>query len=149
MRSSWSWSHGSCISKYLCNQCLSPLMLWVLIPLRRGVLNTTLYDKVCLWLVTDQWFSPVSSTNKTDHRDITEILLKVVMNTINYLNLKTYSITIKINLRTVWWIISCVDLTFIITWTAVYLVIKLTKVITSVQRCWNKGICVLVYKISI
>jgi hypothetical protein len=31
------------------------------------------------------WFSPstpVSSTNKTDHHDITEILLKVVLNTI-------------------------------------------------------------------
>jgi hypothetical protein len=31
------------------------------------------------------WFSPgmpVSSTNKTDHHDITEILLKVVLNTV-------------------------------------------------------------------
>jgi membrane-anchored protein YejM (alkaline phosphatase superfamily) len=27
--------------------------------------------------------TPVSSTNKTDHHDITEILLKVVLNTIN------------------------------------------------------------------
>jgi hypothetical protein len=25
------------------------------------------------------WFSPVSSTNKTDHHDITEILLKVAL----------------------------------------------------------------------
>jgi hypothetical protein len=36
--------------------------------------------------VTGQWFSsgtPVSSTNKTDHQDITEILLKVALNTIN------------------------------------------------------------------
>jgi hypothetical protein len=35
--------------------------------------------------VTGQWFSPgpsVSSTNKTDHHDITEILLKVAVNTI-------------------------------------------------------------------
>jgi hypothetical protein len=32
--------------------------------------------------VTGQWFSPVSSTNKTDHHDITEILLKVALNTI-------------------------------------------------------------------
>jgi hypothetical protein len=42
-------------------------------------------DKVCQWLATGQWFSlatPVSSTNKTDHHDITEILLKVVWNTI-------------------------------------------------------------------
>jgi len=36
--------------------------------------------------VAGQWFSPctpVSSTNKTDHHDITEILLKVVLNAIN------------------------------------------------------------------
>ena len=29
---------------------------------------------------------PVSSTNKTDHHDITEILLKVVLNTIKQTN---------------------------------------------------------------
>jgi hypothetical protein len=36
--------------------------------------------------VPDQWVSPgisVSSTNKTDGHDITEILLKVASNTIN------------------------------------------------------------------
>ena len=78
----WSWSHGSWIYNYLCNQCLSPLMLWVRIRLRRGILNTTLCDKVCQWLSAGRWFSPVSSTNKTDHHDITEILLKVALNTI-------------------------------------------------------------------
>jgi hypothetical protein len=36
------WSNGSWIYNYLSNQCLSPLMLWVLIPLRWGVLDTTL-----------------------------------------------------------------------------------------------------------
>jgi hypothetical protein len=64
---SWSWSYGIWINDYLCNRCLSPLMLWVRIPLRLGVLNTTLCNKVCLWLVRGQWFSlvnPVSSTNK-------------------------------------------------------------------------------------
>ena len=30
---SWSWSYGSWIYNYLCNQCLSPLKLWVRIPL--------------------------------------------------------------------------------------------------------------------
>jgi hypothetical protein len=30
-----------------------------------------------------RWFSPVSSTNTTDHHDITVILLKVALNTIN------------------------------------------------------------------
>ena len=47
---SWSWSHGSWIYNYLCNQCLLPLTLWVRIPLRRGVLDTTLCDEVCQWL---------------------------------------------------------------------------------------------------
>jgi len=32
--------------------------------------------------VTGLWFSPVSFTNKTDHHDITEILLKVALSTI-------------------------------------------------------------------
>jgi hypothetical protein len=49
------WSYGSLISNYLCNQCLSQLMLWVRTPLRRGVLDTTLCDKVCQGLVTGQW----------------------------------------------------------------------------------------------
>jgi len=52
----------------------------------RGVLDTTLCDKVCQWLAAGRWFSlgiPVSSTNKTDSHDITEILLKVSLNTIN------------------------------------------------------------------
>ena len=51
-----------------------------------GFLYTTLCDKVCQWLVTGRWFSPahpVSSTNKTDRHDITEILLKVALNTIS------------------------------------------------------------------
>jgi hypothetical protein len=54
----------------------------------RGVLDTTLCDIVCQWLAKGQWFSSgplVSSTNKTDHHDITEILLKVALNTINLL----------------------------------------------------------------
>ena len=80
-----SWLHGSWIYNYLCNQCLSLLMLWVQIPLRRGVIDTTLCDKVLQWPTTGQWFSlgtPVSSTNKTGCHVITEILLKVALNTI-------------------------------------------------------------------
>jgi hypothetical protein len=50
---SWglSWSYGSWIYNYLCNQYLSPLILWVWISVRRGVLDTTLCDKVCRWVV--------------------------------------------------------------------------------------------------
>jgi len=60
MGPSWSWSYGSWIYSYLCNQCLSRLMLWVWIPLRWGVLDTTLCDEVCQWLqVASWWFSLV------------------------------------------------------------------------------------------
>jgi hypothetical protein len=51
----------------------------------RDVLDTILCDKVCQWLTRGQWFSLgtlVSSTNKTDLHDITEILLKVALNNI-------------------------------------------------------------------
>ena len=39
------------------HQCLSPLSLWVWIPLRQGVLDITLCDQVCQWLVAGRWFS--------------------------------------------------------------------------------------------
>jgi hypothetical protein len=42
-----------------------------------------MWYKVCQWLATGRWFSPgppVSSNNKTDRYDITEILLKVDLN---------------------------------------------------------------------
>ena len=58
-------------------------MLWVRISIRARC--TTLCNKVCQLLAAGLWFSPgspVSSTNKTDRHDITEILLKVALNTI-------------------------------------------------------------------
>jgi len=48
--------------------------------------HTTLCDKVCQWLATCRCFplgTLVSSTNKNDHHDITVILLKVALNSIN------------------------------------------------------------------
>jgi hypothetical protein len=39
---------------------------------------------VCQWFAASQWFSVdtlVSSINKTDHHDLTEMLLKVTLNT--------------------------------------------------------------------
>jgi hypothetical protein len=56
----------------------------------RGVLDTTLCDKVCQLLAAGRWFSPgtlVSSTNKTDCHDIAEILLKLALNTITLIPL--------------------------------------------------------------
>ena len=52
----------------------------------RGVLDTTLCDKVCQWLATSWWYSlstPVSSINKTDRHDITKILLIVALKDYN------------------------------------------------------------------
>jgi len=82
MGTSWPWSYSSWIYNYLCNQCLSPLMLWVWIAIRARC--TTLCNKVCQWLATVRWYSPgppVSSINKIDRHDISEILLKVALNT--------------------------------------------------------------------
>jgi hypothetical protein len=63
-------------------------MLWVRLSLRARC--ATSCDKVCdRWLAAGQWFSPgspVSSTIKTDRHDITEILLKVALNTIKPTN---------------------------------------------------------------
>jgi hypothetical protein len=63
----------------------------------RGVPETSLCDKVCEWLVAGRWFSPdtpVSSTNKTERNDITDILLKVALSTIisNTWNVKCWSL---------------------------------------------------------
>ena len=67
-------------------KCILPLSPEFESRLWRGfcILDTTLCDKVCQWLAAGWWFSlgtPVSSTNKTDCHDITEILLKVTLNT--------------------------------------------------------------------
>ena len=48
----------------------------------RGVLDTILCDRICQWLATGRWFylgTAVSSSNKTDRHDISEILLKVAV----------------------------------------------------------------------
>jgi hypothetical protein len=74
-----SWSYGSLINN--CNQYLLPPMFWVRTPF---ILDTTLCDKVCQWLAKYRWLSLgtlVSSINKTDRHNITEICLKVALNT--------------------------------------------------------------------
>ena len=54
---SWSWSYGSWVYNNLCNQWLSPLMLWFRMPPRGGVLYATFCDKFCQWLATGWWFT--------------------------------------------------------------------------------------------
>ena len=81
--SSWSWSYGSWIYNYLCNLCISPLnrcefefCSW------RSVLDTALCDKVCLWFSAGWCFFQLLRFPPSDHQDITEILLNLVLNTI-------------------------------------------------------------------
>jgi hypothetical protein len=92
---SWPWSYGSWTYNYICNQCLSPLMLWDQISIRARC--TTLCDKGCQWLATGRWFSPgpafSSTNNKIDCHDITEILLKVALNTIKQTNIDHASLS--------------------------------------------------------
>ena len=79
-----SLSYDSWIYNSLRYQWLSPLTLWIRIPLSRSLLDASLCDQVCQLPVADRWFSPdtpISSTNKTDHHGITDILLKVALNT--------------------------------------------------------------------
>ena len=77
---SWSWSHGGWIY-YLCNQCLTPLKLLVRTPFMARCTPYSIEDYVIMFVIdlrrVTQWFSPgtrVSSINKTDHHDVTDIL---------------------------------------------------------------------------
>ena len=64
--------NGSWIYNCLCNQWLSPRTLRVRTPLRRCVLDTTLFVKVCQSLATGRWFPPVSYTNKIPYTNLTQ-----------------------------------------------------------------------------
>jgi hypothetical protein len=75
------WSYGSWFHKYLCNQCLSPLMLWVRTPFMG---RCTWYNILWSSLSVTCDMSMVFSTNKTDHHNLAEILLKEVLSTIHH-----------------------------------------------------------------
>ena len=91
--------HLKCFSRRMHFKILSSLHIYIYIYIYRldylticMILIIKLYIYfVCTWLdswwlATGQWFSSgtlVSSTNKTDIHDITEILFKVLLNTIN------------------------------------------------------------------
>ena len=66
------------ITNYPCNHYPSPQKLWVRILL---IARCTLCDKACHWFVVFSGYSGFLP-NKTDRHDITEILLKVALNTI-------------------------------------------------------------------
>ena len=74
----WYKKKCSRIYNYLCNQYLSPLMLC----LNPALVRCTWYNIMWNCFSLTCYRSVVFSTNKTDHHDITEILLKVALNTI-------------------------------------------------------------------
>ena len=82
------WSYGCWIST---NYAVSAYHLWsceIETHAWRGVLDTTLCDKVCQCLTAGRWFSldtPASFTNKTNRHNITEALFKVSLNLITFL----------------------------------------------------------------
>jgi hypothetical protein len=65
-------------------------------PVHGEIYSIQHYMIKCQWLAAGWWFSlgtQISSTNKTDRHDITEMLLKVASNTINltiYMNKRCY-----------------------------------------------------------
>jgi hypothetical protein len=64
------------IYNYLCNQCLWPLKLWVRIPfMARCIQYNIMWSSLSVTSDRSVFFpgTLVSSTNKTDHHDITEI----------------------------------------------------------------------------
>ena len=77
------WSHCSWIYNYTCNQCLSPLTLWVRIG---GIYSIQHYVIIFVSDLREGGSflpgTPVSSTNKANLHDITEILLKMALNNI-------------------------------------------------------------------
>ena len=95
----WIWDENVC-----CHECMvvgftstyeiSTYHHWCCEFKSRSGWSVQHYVIRCQWLATGQWFSlrtSVSSTNKIDRHDITEILLKVALNTIKQLNKHTAS----------------------------------------------------------
>jgi hypothetical protein len=82
-----------------------------LVPLTRVVSSNPVHGEIYLILGQGLWFStdtPASSTNKTGHHDIAEILLKVALNTkiqthvedihvliVTYVTIQTHGFRIK------------------------------------------------------
>jgi hypothetical protein len=88
--SSWPRSYCSKIYIYICNLCLTVTATYEssISACDEMYSIQLLCDKVCQWLAADRLFSPgtlVSSMNKCDLLDTTEILMKIVLNFHNWL----------------------------------------------------------------
>jgi hypothetical protein len=63
------------------NQSNNLYFLLYIFAQRGSVLDTTWCDKDCQRLAAGRWITQVSSTDKSDRHGVTEILLKVALNT--------------------------------------------------------------------
>ena len=107
---SWSWSYGNWIYNYLYNQYLSPLKLWVRTPFmtrytRYNIMGWSLSETCGRSVVFSEYSG--SSTNKIDHHDIAEILLKVALSTvkpIQAIQRKTYKSTLFSSPHLMWYL---------------------------------------------
>ena len=80
-----SWSYGSMIYNYLCNQYISPLTFWARIPfMARCTSYNIIWSSVSVTCGGSLVFSgySLSPTYKNDRHDITKILLKMALCTI-------------------------------------------------------------------
>ena len=80
----------------------------------RDVLDTTLCENVRQWLSTARWFSPgtlVFSSNKTDHHNISDIILKVALNSISLKPVAIY-ISMERRLNKIWHAHLCLNLNY-------------------------------------
>ena len=83
-----SWSCGSWIYNYLCNNCLLPLKLWVQIPLKRGVLSTTLCNNFSgfpLPMKLTPWYRWNIVESSAKHHNPNPILIDTITDLFNIL----------------------------------------------------------------
>jgi hypothetical protein len=88
----WSWSYGSWIYNYICNQGLSPLKLWFQIPfMARCSLYNIMWESLSVTCDRSVAFSHHSCFLHQINHDIpvTEILLRVALNTITLIPKET------------------------------------------------------------
>jgi hypothetical protein len=92
--SNWYMGRHRMVVGFTTNYAISAYHHWCCEFESRSGRDVQHYAIKCQWLATGRWFSSgptVSSTNKTDRHDITEIWLKVALNTIKQTNKHYFS----------------------------------------------------------